>query len=208
MTTPVILLFAYSKFSQILLNLFVGKGDVMCGIHSPVDKKKKKSILLFVPLFPETSRAEFWPASVSKPISHSTSRNLSYFILPFLNPYLVSLSSTWVPVFLSLIWISSTLRIHDWIIISHTQASLGIPLHLPGSPPIVLWQAFLIPCTTCLWMAHINSLLFSAQEITLVIFFFPEEAVWVMATLVSQVVLPIHSGTFLERLIKHWFPLL
>lgn len=41
MTTPVILLFAYSKFSQILLNLFVGKGDVMCGIHSPVDKKKK-----------------------------------------------------------------------------------------------------------------------------------------------------------------------
>lgn len=46
MTTPVILLFAYSKFSQILLNLFVGKGDVMCGIHSPVEKKKKVNFII------------------------------------------------------------------------------------------------------------------------------------------------------------------
>lgn len=137
-------------------------------------------------------------------------QKLSHFILPFLNPYLVSLPSSWVLVLFSLIfWISSTLSTNDCTTISGTHASLAPTLYMLGPSPTTLRQALLIPHTACYLMlfsnSHSKSTVFSAQGFTLIIFFSLDKHILVLShshpNMSSRV--PVHSSTFLECLIKH-----
>lgn len=98
-----------------------------------------------------------WPSS-SQTYFYSGFRTWVILLYHFY-PYLVSLSSTTILVFLSLIfWISSTLSTRDWITIFWIQAALGLILNLSRLPPTALCQTLLIRCIasslTLLWVTH------------------------------------------------------